>query len=136
MKTRHQPDDPFPQGDEMWSVLGLGQQGERIERDRTERLVSGVMGFVARETAVLTRVNFRGAAIWGSLVGVAAALVVSGAALMFASSNGVNAEVNALASLAEVHGIDLGGGDQFLIANLDELLETDVHALWLETSVR
>jgi hypothetical protein len=120
----------------MWSVLGLGQQGERIERDRTERLVSGVMGFVARETAVLTRVNFRGAAIWGSLVGVAAALVVSGAALMFASSNGVNAEVNALASLAEVHGIDLGGGDQFLIANLDELLETDVHALWLETSVR
>jgi hypothetical protein len=74
--------------------------------------------------------------MWGAVVGIAAALVVSASALFFASSRGVNAEVNALADLAEVHGIDLGGGDQFLIAHLDELLETDVHALWLESTVR
>lgn len=136
MNTQHQPNDPFPRGDEIWSALGRVDWEVEVASDRTNRLVRSVMEVVESESGVVVRGRFRTSAMWGAVVGVAAALVVSGAALFFASSHGVNAEVNALADLAEVHGIDLGGGDQFLIAHLDELLETDVHALWLEPTLR
>jgi hypothetical protein len=136
MNTQQQPDDPFPRGDEIWSALGRIEREVEVASERTDCLVRSVMEVVESESRVVVRGRFRASVMWGAVVGIAAALVVSASALFFASSRGVNAEVNALADLAEVHGIDLGGGDQFLIAHLDELLETDVHALWLESTVR
>ena len=94
------------------------------------------MGLVSDSGGELVRFGFKREAAWGVFLGVAAAIAVMALVAVSGSYRGVNDEVNALASFAQVHGVDLSGGDQFLIAHLDELIETDVHALWLETTAR
>ncbi len=130
--------DPFPRDDAMWRVLGAdGLDGcKNVPLERTERLVFGVLSSVAGLRRGIVSRDFRREAAWGTFLGLAAAVAVVGLVAFFGVETGVNAEVNALASLAQVNGVDLGGGDQFLIAHLDELLETDVHALWLEAPAR
>ena len=130
--------DPFPRDDAMWRALGEGGLDgyENVELERTDRLVFGVLSSVAGLRRGIVSRDFRREVAWGTLLGLAAAVAVVGLVAFFGVETGVNAEVNALASLAQVNGVDLGGGDQFLIAHLDELLETDVHALWLEAPTR
>ncbi len=138
MRPEDQTEEPFPKDDLLWGILGRSRgvvESGEVLKDRSDAVVRGVMDVVRGERKVL-RVAFRRSAWWGVAVGVAASVVVAGMALFLARAGGVNAEVNALASFAESSGIDLSGGDQFLIAHLDELLETDVHALWLESSAQ
>lgn len=129
--------EPFPRDDAMWRLIGESKSFNvgLLDTSRTDRLVNRVMESIGPCDGVLVAGNFRRDAAWGAILGVAAAIAVVGFVAFFGVDGGVNAEVNALASLAEVHGVDLSGGDQFLIAHLDELLETDLHALWLEPTL-
>lgn len=133
------PPDPFPRGDAIWRVLEMNRlsEAEQVSVERTNLLTNRVLETICSEDGVVVRVSFRREAVRGAYFGIAAACAVFGLVSWFGGDGdgGVSAEVNALAGLAEVHGVDLSGGDQFLIAHLDELLDTDVNALWLEDSV-